>query len=284
MGRKNYKSFINKQKNNIDNFIPKGKPEDLDRKIEDLHLSKRCFDALKAGGILTLRQLCSISESKMFRIQKIGKKECIEIKEKLKMFQLTLRPEEILKAPKSDSKADSNQEKAQSSQQNNQLLKQKYNFSIFDDTRLVEFVAGPRQREIFKWEDESQEKRDLNKFCRNGKWGYKDVKGRVVIQPIYDEAFQFREDLACVEKAGKLGYIDKNGNVVIDFQYDSASSFFEGLACVSNEKCAWFIDQQGNKFLDKDFEKVSPFSKGKALIKSENKWGFLSKDGSIYWR
>lgn len=275
MGKKNNsKNYKNYQKNNKDNFTPKGRPEDLNRKIEDLHLSKHCYDALKKGGIETLRQLCSTYAAMMYRIQNIGKRDCIEIAEKLKQYNLSFRP-----APNELVATNQPQQPKQPQQ-----IKTKLNFSIFDDSKLVEFVAGAREREVFKWDDDNVEKRDINRFCRNGKWGYKDLKGRVVIQPIYDEAFQFREDLACVEKAGRLGYIDKEGNVKIDFIFDSASSFYEGLACVSDEKKAWFIDQEGNVFLDKYFEKVSPFNNGKALIKDEGKWGFISKDGSIYWR
>ena len=49
---------------------------------------------------------------------------------------------------------------------------------------------------------------------QNGKLGFIDGCGRVVIEPIYDSAFEFSEEAARVEKDGKIKYIDKNGNLL----------------------------------------------------------------------
>lgn len=53
-----------------------------------------------------------------------------------------------------------------------------------------------------------------------------------VIAPQYDDARYFSEGLAPVKKNGKWGYINEAGEVVIDFQYDGAHSFSEGKALV----------------------------------------------------
>ena len=45
----------------------------------------------------------------------------------------------------------------------------------------------------------------------NGKQGFIDEKGNMVIQPIYDRAWPFSEDLARVNLNGKESYIDKKG-------------------------------------------------------------------------
>jgi translation initiation factor 6 (eIF-6) len=43
----------------------------------------------------------------------------------------------------------------------------------------------------------------------NGKYGFIDTKGNLVIPPVYDDAWHFSEGLARVEINGKWGYIDK---------------------------------------------------------------------------
>jgi len=48
-----------------------------------------------------------------------------------------------------------------------------------------------------------------------------------------------------VEKEGKFGYIDKTGNVIIESQFDSAWDFSEGLARVSIEGKYGYIDDTG---------------------------------------
>ena len=62
--------------------------------------------------------------------------------------------------------------------------------------------------------------------------------GRVVINPQFDAALRFADDLAAVrigdESTGKWGYIDKQGKMVDNPQFDSAEPFAEGLAAVRN--------------------------------------------------
>ena len=313
------KNKFNKNfKNKPDNYKPAGKQEDLDRPIEELQLSEHCYNALKAGGVVKVYDLCVQRMSRMYRIQNIGKKDCLEIKAKLKQYNLDFRPEDEENKPQQNNqggqnkqnqpqKPQQNQNKQNANnankqnngnnnkqnnnnhQQNNQnnqnnQNKQKLRFSIFDDRELVEFLEGRREREVFKWEEPEPTKLEVFKFCRNGKWGYKNQKGATIIQPAYDEAFQFSEGLACVEKDSKLGYIDLEGNLVIDFQYDTANSFSEGLACVTKDDKTGYIDNTGKYVYELKFEKATPFVNGKAMIKQDGKWGVLSKDGSIYWR
>lgn len=52
------------------------------------------------------------------------------------------------------------------------------------------------------------------------------------IKPQYEDAQAFNEGLAAVKKDGKWGYIDEEGKVVIPFQYDQAFIFNEGRAVV----------------------------------------------------
>lgn len=54
------------------------------------------------------------------------------------------------------------------------------------------------------------------------------------IAPQYEDAMPFSEGLAAVKKDGKWGYIDESGAVVIPFQFDRAYGFNEGYAIVGN--------------------------------------------------
>ena len=46
---------------------------------------------------------------------------------------------------------------------------------------------------------------------KDGKYGYINEKGEVVIQPKYEFANQFYDGLASVKIEGKKGFIDKGG-------------------------------------------------------------------------
>lgn len=66
----------------------------------------------------------------------------------------------------------------------------------------------------------------------NGKFGFRDKSGNIVIPAKYDRALDFCEDLARVMQKGKWGYIDKTGLMVIPVQFDLAYSFSNGIAKV----------------------------------------------------
>jgi len=95
----------------------------------------------------------------------------------------------------------------------------------------------------------------------NGKFGFKDETGRIVIEPTYDEARDFGFGLAPVNRGakwefpglksgGKWGYINQQGKVVVPFTLDYAHEFSvsDGLAKV--------VDEQGVRFIDPDGKTV----------------------------
>ena len=66
---------------------------------------------------------------------------------------------------------------------------------------------------------------------KNGKFvsqGFYDTNGKVVIQPQFEFATQFREGLAAVKRGGKWGYIDRSGTLAITPKFDRAATFCEG--------------------------------------------------------
>ena len=49
----------------------------------------------------------------------------------------------------------------------------------------------------------------------NGKVGYIDRAGRIVIKPQYEDSWGFHEGFARVRTSGKWGFIDETGKMVI---------------------------------------------------------------------
>jgi len=117
----------------------------------------------------------------------------------------------------------------------------------------------------------------------NGKYGYIDAKGKVVIEPQFENTMGFNENLAATKLNGKYGFIDTKGNWVIKPQFDFAYVFMEGLAMVKiGEKYAW-IDKTGKIAIPpQDFEKVEiGFSEGRLAVKRDGKWGYIDKTGKM---
>ena len=70
---------------------------------------------------------------------------------------------------------------------------------------------------------------------QNGKWGFADTDGTIVIDCQFEDAKSFGQHLAAVKQDGKWGYIDRTGNVVIPCIYEDADSFQNGHAFVKTE-------------------------------------------------
>ncbi len=59
----------------------------------------------------------------------------------------------------------------------------------------------------------------------NGKWGFTDLNGKLVIDPQYEDARSFINGFAAVKQNGKWGYIRTDGAMVIEPQFTNAMDF-----------------------------------------------------------
>lgn len=66
----------------------------------------------------------------------------------------------------------------------------------------------------------------------DGRTGFIDLKGAMVIPPRFQFTYGFTEGLASVKVDGGWGYIDAAGEFVIPPRFSRAYSFSEGLAAV----------------------------------------------------
>jgi hypothetical protein len=124
-----------------------------------------------------------------------------------------------------------------------------------------------------------------------GKWGYIDSDGKVVIEPQFLKANSFSEGLAVVAVAGTSkedlvferkyqGFIGPDGKFVIppkppteaqkvkDFETYSYSDFHEGLARIHINDASGmdgFIDRAGKIVVPLKFDTMSDFSEGLAF-------------------
>ena len=80
----------------------------------------------------------------------------------------------------------------------------------------------------------------------DGKWGFIDKNGDVVVQPEFDDAHSFQNGLAAVKVGNSWGYINMQGKLVIDAVFEDAGDF-------NSSGCA-FVKNQGNWVLLKLYE------------------------------
>jgi hypothetical protein len=85
-------------------------------------------------------------------------------------------------------------------------------------------------------------------YRKGNRWGYSTVDGTVVIKPEYDRTFFFSSDsVARVSLNGKFGFIDPNGKLVLPIKYTEADDFVLGTASVTLDGREICINLQGDE-------------------------------------
>ncbi len=102
----------------------------------------------------------------------------------------------------------------------------------------------------------------------DGKYGYIDQTGSIVIKPQFSKAHPFGEGLALTSSEdGSYGYINMKGEIVVAPQFLAGFGFSEGLAAVETFAQKWgYIDKTGAFVISADFDAAYPFNNGIARV------------------
>jgi len=80
------------------------------------------------------------------------------------------------------------------------------------DTVLRHIVkAGVSGILVISFVGQAEAAKNLYPVHLNGKRGYIDQRGQIVIQPKFDDVYSFQDDIAAVKVDSKWGYINKKG-------------------------------------------------------------------------
>lgn len=104
-----------------------------------------------------------------------------------------------------------------------------------------------------------------------------DGSGRQISENTFEDADMFRDGTyAAVQVDGKWGFIDKKGEMVIEPQYEEARSFANGFAAVKYDDMWGFIDEKGNPVIEAQFAGAKDFnSNGCAYVYDGETWTLL---------
>ena len=113
-------------------------------------------------------------------------------------------------------------------------------------------------------------------------YGYCTENGKVVIEPKFDGARIFEEELAQVWVDGKWGFINKQGEFVIEPQFGIAFTFSEnGLAQFWVDGKYGYINTKGEIVSEPQFDDAKPFENGFAAVEVDGKWGYINEKGEF---
>ena len=143
-------------------------------------------------------------------------------------------------------------------------------------------VSGNAQKWAKEYEHVNEIACGLSLVEKDGKHGYVDKDGKVIVPIMYDEGMNFVEGMAGVMVDHKWGYIDSTGKEIVKPQYSEVYSFNEGLAAVSQKDNWGFIDHNGNIAIPLQYTNARCFSSGLAPVcNNKNQWGYINKEGKV---
>ena len=120
----------------------------------------------------------------------------------------------------------------------------------------------------------------LRPYNDGGKTGYVDQSGNVVIEPIYDQGWDFSGDTAIVSGQSGSGFIDKQGNPVVELMYDELWKCDDQLYIAVKGNLEYLIMEDGNEFYEAEqgfLTGIRKFTNGYAVSYNGSKYGVVNK-------
>jgi hypothetical protein len=112
-------------------------------------------------------------------------------------------------------------------------------------------------------------------------WGFVNTEGTVIIPNQFDAVGDYNEKKCAVQnKDGKFGYIDESGKIIINPQFNAASKFKNGYAIVELDNKAGVIDESGKYIINPQYSNII-IDEDIFLIELDDKWGWCDKTGKI---
>lgn len=115
----------------------------------------------------------------------------------------------------------------------------------------------------------------------NGKTGYIDHQGKVVIEPQFDYGHDFKEGRALVTLAGQEHYIDSSGQfLAAELRFTNGQDFSQGLAAVKLDDRFGYLNLDGEMVIPPTFTYAGVFDNDIALAQTADVQGIIDPTGA----
>ncbi len=143
---------------------------------------------------------------------------------------------------------------------------------------------------------------DLFRIIVDGKYGFIDLTGKVVVEPNFESVGKFSEGLAPVyfrnnqaAEKNSTGFINDKGEFAIKPISGSADEFSDDVSIIGFDVRAipdsspdgkfGAIDKSGKIIIEPNFVRTFPFKNGLGYaVSNDGKEGFINKTGKIIWQ
>ena len=109
-------------------------------------------------------------------------------------------------------------------------------------------------------------------------WGYTNLFGQWVINPIYTKVTPYIENKAVVQKGLSYGVIDCDGNVILHCDYEGLTSFRNGKIWAKKNGLWSLINEKGAILLPSEYTDINPIALTElSWIRKEGLWGLYDE-------
>ena len=123
----------------------------------------------------------------------------------------------------------------------------------------------------------------LARVAIDGRWGFVDPAGAVVVPPRFDHADDFHDGRASVRAGDAWTWIDRAGALLGEPRFDRAFDFRGGVGLYQRGAFYGFVAASGEVIAD-GFEDAGALIEGRAAICQRARWGFLDGTGAVVVR
>lgn len=133
-----------------------------------------------------------------------------------------------------------------------------------------------------RWFEADATIKGLIGFEKNGKVGFMDKRGKIVITPQFEKINQSLNGLAGAKINGKWGFVDSTGRFVISPQFENVDFFYDpDIAGVQIGEKWGFVNRKGKIIIPPLFDKIGYFRNELANVSIDGKWGYINKNGDF---
>lgn len=149
----------------------------------------------------------------------------------------------------------------------------KFNLVIVNDNEYIKEIKG--------LDDIGEIKKDKPiLIVRNGKYGYIDSNGDILIPIEYDAIGIFIEDKALVKKNDKIGILNKNGEKVLPLKYTEIY-IGENNNFILKEEDGQYISYDLKEKIILNIDKIYKINEKMVAFSEKNKFGIMNYKGEI---
>lgn len=111
-------------------------------------------------------------------------------------------------------------------------------------------------------------------------WGFAALNGEIAISQVYEAVQNFEHDLAAVCLNGKWGFVDGRGDIIVPLRYDRVWNFtVVGLALFKLDEKYGFVNAKGRVAIKATFDYAASFCEGVAVAVVGGKYGYIDPKG-----